>query len=90
MSVSDLGEVCDCFVLAVAVLPSVSSLMLLLDFSSAFSKFHKKMFCLVTVSYAFLAEKTEKHSLWEDFPKKLLIGLALEAVLLFEVSTYNI
>jgi len=38
----------------------------------------------------FLADKKEKDSLWADFPKKLLIGFALEAVLLFDVSTYNI
>lgn len=96
-SVSDLEDVCDCFKLAVAdavELLSISSLMLLLGFSSAFSKFHRKLFCLVTVCYAlfrffFLAEKTE-HSLWADFPNKLLIGFALEAVLLFDVSTYNI
>lgn len=94
MSISDLADFCDCFILAVAdavELPSVSSLMLLLGFSSAFSKFHRKMFCLVYfVSCIFLADKKEKHSLWADFPKKLLIGFALEAVLLFDVSTYNI
>ncbi len=98
MSISDLADFCDCFILAVAdavELPSVSSLMLLLGFSSAFSKFHRKMFCLVyfmlyVVSFLFLADKKEKDSLWADFPKKLLIGFALEAVLLFDVSTYNI
>lgn len=100
MSISDLADVCDGFILAAAdavELLSVSSLMLLLGFSSAFSKFHRKMFCLVyfmlrfvSCIFFFLADKKEKHSLWADFPKKLLIGFALEAVLLFDVSTYNI
>lgn len=50
MANSDLGDDCDRFILAVpdvAELPSVSSLMLLLGFSSTFSKFYRKMFCLL-------------------------------------------
>lgn len=66
MANSDLGDGCDCFILAVpdvAESPSVSSLMLLLDFSSTFSKFYKKTFCLllyVMLCFDFLTAEDRK------------------------------
>lgn len=101
MANSDLEDGCDSFTLAVVDAtesPLVSSLMHLLGFSSTFSKFDRKTFCLLlyvmVFSFFLIVEdkkqQQKKHLLWAGFPKKLLIGFAFEAGLVFEVSTYDI